>query len=494
LLCRIHAVLSRIELWINAGVLLALGVAMLVPLALSLIYQDGSWPSLLIPAVTMIAVGGFGFGFLLPDTRSESYVTPRNILLSVTLAWVLASLIGGTPYLIEGTFTSPIDSTFEAMSGFTTTGATLLPEIEAESPSILFWRSMTQWLGGIGIVVLFVAVAPYFGMHAARILSAEVSGISQPRFTPRIVDTAKGLLVVYMTLSVAETIALLLAGTSLYDAVIHTFTTIATGGFSPYTDSIGFYDSVAIEVIVMIFMALSAVSFALYYVLYSRREIGVLLDRELLAYLAILASSVLFVWGVLAFGGEYGENWAEALRYAAFDVISIMTTTGYITADFDEWDTAAKLVLFLLMFVGGCAGSTAGGVKVIRVLVVARTIVQDTYRGIHPQAVLPLKLGRKVIAEAVRKAILGLVLAWFAVFAVASILISVQADLSLVSSLSAVAATLNVIGPGLDQVGVSENYAAVNAFGRVVLTSCMLLGRLEIFTALALLSPAFWRR
>ncbi|CAN5665909.1 hypothetical protein BH20ACT11_BH20ACT11_03030 [soil metagenome] len=353
---------------------------------------------------------------------------------------------------------------------------------------------MARGLGGIGIVVLFVAVAPFFGMHAARILSAEVSGINQPRFTPRIVDTAKGLLVVYMTLSVAQTIALLLAGTSLYDAVIHTFTTIATGGFSPYTDSIGFYDSVAIEVVVMIFMALSAVSFALYYVLYTRRQLGVLLDRELLGYLAILAGSVLFVWGVLVFGGEYGDDWAEALRYAAFDVISVMTTTGYVTADFDEWDTAAKLVLFLLMFVGGCAGSTAGGIKVVRVLVVARTIGQDIYRSLSPRAVLPLKFGEKVISEEVRRAILGLVLAWLAVFAVASILISVQADLSLVSSLSAVAATLNVIGPGLDQVGASENYEAVSAFGCVVLTACMLLGRLEIFTALALLSPAFWRR
>lgn len=490
-----RCVISRIVLWINAGVLLALGVAMLVPLALSLLYADGSWPSLLVPAAAMIAAGGLGFWFLRPNTRGgEAYVAPKNILLSVTLAWILASVVGGSPYLIEGTFTNPIDSTFEAMSGFTTTGATLLPDIEAESPSILFWRSMTQWLGGIGIVVLFVAVAPYFGMHAAKILSAEVSGITQPRFTPRIVDTAKGLLVVYMTISVAQTIALLLAGTSLYDAVVHTFTTVATGGFSPYTDSIGFYDSVAIEVIIMVFMVLSAVSFALYYVLYSRRQFGVLLDRELLGYLLILAGSVLFVWGILVFGGQYGDNWAGALRYASFDVISVMTTTGYITADFDQWDTAAKLVLFLLMFVGGCAGSTAGGVKVIRVLVVARTIGRDMYRGIHPQAVLPLKLGNKVISEDVRMAILGLVLAWLAVFAAASILLSVQADLSLISSLSAVAATLNVIGPGLDQVGASENYGAVNAFGRTVLTACMLLGRLEIFTALALLSPAFWRR
>ncbi len=466
-----------------------------MPLALSLLYRDGSWPSLLIPAVAMIAAGGLGFWNLRPATRhGEVYVVPKKILLSVTLAWVLASLLGGTPYLIEGTFTSPIDSTFEAMSGFTTTGATLLSDIEAESPSILFWRSMTQWLGGIGIVVLFVAVAPYLGMHAARLLSAEVSGINQPRFTPRIADTAKGLLVVYMTLSVAEILALLLAGMNLYDAVVHTFTTIATGGFSPYTASIGFFDSVAIEVIVMVFMVLSAVSFSLYYILYSRRQLGVLADRELLAYLGILAGSILFVWGILVFEGDYGNAWGEALRYSAFDVISVITTTGFITADFDQWNTAAKLALFILMFVGGCAGSTAGGIKVIRGLVVARTIGRDIYRGIHPRAVLPLKLGSKVISEEVRMAVLGLVLAWLAVFAVGSILLSLQAELSLVSATSAVAATLNVIGPGLGQVGASESYGVVNGFGRVVLTACMLLGRLEIFTALALLSPAFWRR
>jgi trk system potassium uptake protein TrkH len=202
------------------------------------------------------------------------YVLPKDVLLSVTLAWVLAAVLGGVPFLIEGTFQSPMDSTFEAMSGFTTTGATLLSEIEAETPSILFWRSMTQWLGGIGIVVLFVAVAPVIGFGAARLVSAEVSGVTQPRLTPRIADTAKVLLSVYLALSVAEVVALLLVGMSLYDAVVHAFTTIATGGFNPYTASVGFYDSVAIEMVLIVFMALSGVSFALYYLLYSGRSLG----------------------------------------------------------------------------------------------------------------------------------------------------------------------------------------------------------------------------
>lgn len=479
---------------IDSGVVLALGLALLAPLAISLLYRDVSWASFAIPAAVMVPLGWTGLRATRPPSRrSEVYIANRDVLFSVTLAWVLAALLGGVPYLIEGTFTSLIDSTFESMSGFTTTGSTLLSEIEAETPSILFWRSLTQWLGGIGIVVLFVGVAPALGFGAARLLSAEVSGLGQPRFTPRIVDTAKGLLVVYLALSAAETIALMLAGMNLYDAVLHTFTTVATGGFSPKTDSIGFYDSVAIEVVVTVFMALSAVSFAIYFLLYIERRPRLLLDRELLAYLGILAGSILFVWAILVAGVQY-ESPAQSLRYAAFDVTSVMTTTGFITADFDEWATQAKLLLVLLMFVGGCAGSTAGGIKVIRIIIVVRSVADDLLRGSHPRAVTPLKLGDRVIPEHVRMAVLGLFAAWVLTFAVATFLVALQPDLDLVSSATAVAATLNVIGPGLGQVGASESYAVIDTFGRVVLTACMLLGRLEILTALALLAPAFWRR
>lgn len=397
------------------------------------------------------------------------------------------------PYLIEGTFASPIASTFESMSGFTITGSTLLQEIEAETPSILCWRSLTQWLGGIGIVVLFVGMAPALGFGAARLLSAEVSGLGQPRFTPCIVDTAKALLVVYLALSAAETIDLMLAGMPLYDAVLHTFTTVATGGFSPKTASIGFYDSVAVEVVVKVFMAMSAVSFAIYYLLYVERRPGLLLDRELFAYLGILAGSILFVWGILAAGGQYSGP-LQSLRYAAFEVTSVMTTTGFVTADFDEWATRAKLLLVLLMFVGGCAGSTAGGIKVIRVIIVVRSIANDLLRGSHPQTVTPPRLGNRVIPEPVRVAVLGLFAAWMLTFVAATFLVTLQPGLTLVSSATTVAATLNVIGPGLGQLGASESYAVVDSFGRVVLTVCMLLGRLEILTVLALLSPAFWRR
>src|SRR3712207_638871 len=293
--------------------------------------------------------------------RGEQFVSNRDVYLSVTLAWTLAALLGGVPFLIEGTFHSILDSTFEAMSGFTTTGATLLSDIEAQTPSILFWRSMTHWLGGIGIVVLFVAVAPLIGVGAARLLGAEMSGLTQPRLTPRIADTAKALVVIYLAISVAETVALLLAGMPLYDAIVHMFGTVATGGFSSKTASVGFYDSLAVEAIIAFFMTASGVSFSLYYLLYTQRRFDVVLDRELLAFLGIVVASAFFVWGILVFEGDYGDSWGRALRDSAFAVSSIITTTGYVTADFDRWDMAAKITLVLLMFIGGCAASTEIG-------------------------------------------------------------------------------------------------------------------------------------
>jgi trk system potassium uptake protein TrkH len=483
---------SRVVIGVNAGVVLALGLALLVPLTLSLLYQDGSWESFLIPAAVMIPLGAVGLW--VSRLRGVGYILDRDVFFSVTLAWVLAAFLGELPYVLEGTFTSFLDSTFEGMSGFTTTGSTLLSDIEAETPSILFWRSMTQWLGGIGIVVLFVAVAPTMGAGAARLLGAEVSGLTQTRLTPRIADTAKALLGIYLTISLVETPALLVVGMPLYDAVVHTFTTVATGGFSPKTASIGFYDSLAVELIIIFFMTASGVSFSLYYLLYARRRFNVVLDREFLAYLGILVGATLFVWMVLILQGTYGASWGEALRDSAFSVSSIITTTGFVTADFDKWETAAELVLVLLMFVGGCAGSTAGGIKVIRMLVIFHTIFQDIFRMVHPRAVTPLRIGERVVPERVRIAVLGLFAVWLVGFGVGTFLISLQEELTLTSSVTAVATTLNVVGPGLDQVGASESFEVVNAFGRVVLTVCMLLGRLEIFTALVLLSPAFWKR
>jgi len=448
--------------------------------------------ALLLPALAMFAIGAVGIRVARPRGRAPEYVSNRDVYLSVTLAWTLAAILGGTPFLVEGTFHSLLDSSFEAMSGFTTTGATLLSTIEAETPSILFWRSMTQWLGGIGIVVLFVAVAPLLGVGAARLIGAEMSGLTQPRLTPRIADTAKALITIYLAISMMQVVCLLVAGMGLYDAVVHTFTTFATGGFSPKTSSIAFYDSPVIEAIIALFMVASGVSFSLYYLPYTRRNLSTLLDRELVTYLAIIVAAIIFVWGILVTGKNYEVG--QALRDSAFSVVSIITTTGFVTADYDRWDTAAKTTMVLLMFVGGCAGSTAGGIKVIRMLIVFRTILQDIFRIVHPRAVTPLTIGGSVVPEAVRLAVLGLFAAWVTIFGAATLLVALQGDLTLTTSATAVAATLNVVGPGLGQIGASESYEIVDPLGRFVLTVCMLLGRLEIFTVVALLSPAFWKR
>jgi len=275
----------------------------------SFLYEDGSWVSFLLPAVVMVLVGGAGMLTTRPPSnRTMVYVSNRDVYLSVTLAWVLAALLGGVPFLIERTFGSLLDSTFEGISGFTTTGATLLLEIEAETPSILFWRGMTQWLGGIGIVVLFVAVAPTIELGAARLLGAEVSGLDHTRLTPRIVDTAKALLVIYLALTLAGILALLVAGMNLYDAVVHCLTTVATGGFNSKIASIGFYDSIAIETVLIVLMTLSGVSFSLYYLFYSQRRFDLVLDQELLTYLIIIVASVFFVWGILVLEGDYEGN------------------------------------------------------------------------------------------------------------------------------------------------------------------------------------------
>jgi trk system potassium uptake protein TrkH len=484
----------RVVIRVNAGVILAIGLALLVPLALSLLYRDGSWMSFLLPALAMFVIGAVGIRVARPRGGAPEYVSSRDVYLSVTLAWTLAALLGGTPFLVEGTFHSLLDSSFEAMSGFTTTGATLLSNIEAETPSILFWRSMTHWLGGIGIVVLFVAVAPLLGVGAARLIGAEMSGLTQPRLTPRIADTAKALIMIYLSISIVETVALLLTVMPLYDAVVNMFGTVATGGFSNKTASIGFYDSFAVEAIIGFFMVASGVSFSLYYLLYTRRRLSILLDRELLAYLGIIAASTVLIWVILALGGDYGSSWGRALRDSAFAVSSVITTTGFVTADFDRWDTAAKITLVLLMFIGGCAGSTAGGIKIIRVLIVFRTTLQDVFRMIHPRAVTPLQIGGRVVPEPVRIAVLGLFAAWIGIFGIATLIVALQKDLTPLSSATAVAATLNDVGPGLAQVGATESFEIVDPLGRFVLTVCMLLGRLEIFTVLALLSPAFWRR
>jgi trk system potassium uptake protein len=417
---------------------------------------------------------------------------PRDGFFAVTAVWVLAAAVGALPFLVHGTFASPSDAFFESMSGFTTTGATMLLDIEAEPRSILLWRSLSQWLGGVGIIVLVVAIAPATGLASQRFFFAETSGPTAERLTPRIADTAKIIWGIYLALTAAGFVAYLAAGMPAFDAVNHILTTLATGGYSTRTASIAAFDSVAIEAVAIVLMVMAGVNFAFYW--RALRGDANLFPQlaEIRAYLVILALAMLAVAASLVASGDI-DGFPEALRASSFTVASVMTTTGYTTSDFDLWNDFARVGLLALMFVGGCAGSTAGGLKVIRVVLLGKSAAQEVRQQLQPKAVQVLRVRGRIYSEQVRRNVLGFFYIYVLV-AVGGTLVMAALGLDLVTAGSSVAATLNVVGPGLGEVGSAESYAAVPEGGRWVLSGLMLLGRLEIFTVLVLLAPAFWRR
>jgi trk system potassium uptake protein len=410
----------------------------------------------------------------------------------VTLAWLAAAVAGAAPFLLHGSLDSPVDAFFESMSGFTTTGATLLGRIEAEPHAILLWRSLTQWLGGLGIVVLVVAIAPATGMATHRVFFAELSGVTADRLTPRIADTAKILWGIYVAFTAVGFVAFAAAGMGPFDAINHILTTIATGGFSTRTSSIAAFDSLAIELVAIVFMVLGGVNFALYWRALRGAESLRPQLPELRAYLMILVVATAVVTLSLV-ASDTAISVADALRDSAFTVVSITTSTGFITADFEEWDPLGQLVMLMLMFVGGCAGSTAGGMKVIRVLLLGKTAAQEIERQVRPTTVQVLRVGGRVFSEEVRKGILAFFSLYVLIVAGGTIVMA-AIGVDATTAVSSVIASLNIIGPGLGEVGATENYAAIPSGGLWFLSALMLAGRLEVFTVLVLLTPSFWRR
>ncbi|MGH2945506.1 MAG: TrkH family potassium uptake protein, partial [Solirubrobacteraceae bacterium] len=440
------------------------------------------------PAAVSVALGAAGVA---SGRRLKSMpLRARDGFLAVTLAWLVAAMVGAVPYLLHGTFERPVDAFFESMSGFTTTGATLLDRIEPEPDAILLWRSMSQWLGGVGIVVLVVAIAPATGLASQRVFYAETSGVTADRLTPRIADTAKIIWGIYLALTALGFLAYLLAGMGAFDAVNHIFTTLATGGFSTRTASIAAFDSLAVELVAIVFMTLGGINFAFYWRALRGGRLWPQL-AEVRAYLVILVIATAAVTISLAVSDE-GVGVSRALRDSGFAVVSLTTTTGYTTADFDQWHDFARLLLLALMFVGGCAGSTAGGMKVIRVVLLGKAAGQEVQRQLQPKAVQVLRVRGKVFSEEVRRGVLGFFMLYVTVF-LAGTLVMAALGLDSITAVSSVIATLNVIGPGLGEVGAAENYAAVPEGGRWFLSALMLIGRLEVFTVLVLLTPAFWR-
>lgn len=469
--------------------LLAAGLGMLACLATALAYGDGGAAAFGLSAALTLPLGALGLE--LGRRLDQGVLRARDGYFAVTATWLLAAACGAVPFLLSGTLTSPIDAFFESMSGFTTTGATLLEKIEREPDAVLLWRSLMQWLGGVGIVVLVVAIAPATGLATQRVFYAETSGVTAERLTPRIADTAKIIWTIYGTLTAAGVVAYWIAGMGAFDAVNHSLTTLASGGFSTRTASIAAFDSLAIELVAIVFMLLAGVNFAFYWLVLRRRDRLWPQAAEVRAYLLIVAGASAVIASVLIASEEAGGS-GTAVRNAVFHVVSLVTSTGYTTADFDEWHDLARTGLFVLMFVGGCAGSTSGGMKVIRVMLLARAAGQEVQRQLRPTAVQVLRVRGRTFSEDVRRGVLGFFYIYVAVF-LAGTLAMAGFGLDVVSAAGSVAATLNVIGPGFGAVGAAENYGAVPDGGLWLLSALMLIGRLEVFTVLVLLTPAFWR-
>ena len=472
-----------------SGALLAVGTGLVACFAVAIIGGDGAALAFGAPAAIVVPLAAVGvlWGLRLPSIPLRA----RDGFFAVTAAWLAAAAVGAIPFVIDGTFDRLVDAFFESMSGFTTTGATLLARMEPEPDAILLWRSVTQWLGGVGIVVLVVAIAPATGLAMQRVFYAETSGVTSDRLTPRIADTAKIIWGIYLALTALGFLAYLLAGMGAFDAINHIFTTLATGGFSTKTASIANFDSLAVELVAIVFMAAAGVNFAFYWRAVRGPDIWPQ-AAEVRLYLVILAASILAVTASLALGDEPGGIW-QNLRGAAFSVTSVMTNTGYTTVDFDAWNDYGRAHLLLVMFVGGCAGSTAGGLKVIRVLLLGKIAGQEVHRQLRPKAVQVLRTRGRVFSEEVRRGVLGFFFIYVTVAIVATMAMLVT-GLDIVSAFSSVAATLNLVGPGLGKVGATDNYEAVSEAGRLTLCAVMLIGRLEIFTVLVLLTPTFWRR
>ena len=488
-----------------------LAATMLVPLVVALVYGDDV-------VVFLVSMGvAVGIGLALEQVGSADDLGAREALLFVSLAWLLVPLVGTVPYLVagEGTIASPVNAIFESVSGFTTTGATVLGDIsfDTHSHAILIWRQLTQWLGGMGIIVLMVAIFPEVAVNGAQLIESEAPGPELQRLTPRIAETARLLWLFYLGFTVLYVVLLLVLhyvdlapNMGVYNAVAHAFTTLPTGGFSPEADSIAAF-SPAVQWLVIPFMLVAGTNFALFYYLLQREYGSFFENREFQAYIGanLVVTLVLFVLlylgsaPTLELGGVTQGAIENSLRQAAFQIASLLNSTGYATSDFAQWDTTAQVVVLFAMFIGGSAGSTGGGVKVVRWLVVVKSIRRQLFTTAHPNAVRPVRLGGFVVDEEVIKAIYGFTLLYLLVFGVATVLIGLDAgrvgmELTTLEAVSASVATLGNIGPGFGFLGPFGSYLDFPWTSKLLMSFLMLIGRLEIIPVLVLFTGAFWKR
>ena len=466
--------------------LLLLSLFLLTPIPFSYYYGDRMVFAFLLSSI----LGGIAGGALVCSFIPEKDLGYRDGFAVVVFSWLGLAFLGAVPYYLSGVMDSFVDCVFESMSGFTTTGSTILVTVEVLPESLLFWRALTHWLGGMGIIVLTLAILPLLGIGGMQLFQAEMPGPTKDRLAPRIQDTARILWSVYVLFTVVEVLLLMAGGVSFFEAVCHAFATLATGGFSTHTSSVGFYNSAYIESVVIIFMFLAGINFSLHYQGLRGRVSAYWRNEEFRFYLflTLFACGVIIVVNLLY--GTYA-GFAETARTAIFQVVSILTTTGFGTADFDQWPPVCKILLVSLMFVGGCAGSTGGGIKHVRLLLFFKYARLQLRNLVHPQAVGAIKLGKVKVPREVLISILGFFALYVAFFFLATMAVTAL-GVDIVTGSTAVVATLNNIGPGLNLVGPAQNYAHLPALAKVVLTFCMLAGRLELYTVAVLLTPDYW--
>jgi trk/ktr system potassium uptake protein len=480
------------------GILLVLlSGLLLIPVAISLYYKTPAIPDYMSGleafsyTLALSLVTGLALWKLLPSGVEK--LRDREGFAIVTFSWLSIAFFGSLPFVLTGVCPQFIDAFFESMSGFTTTGASVLIDIEAAPKEILFWRSLTQWVGGMGIIMLSLAIFPMLGIGSFQLFKAEIpGGATVERMQPRLAETAKMLWKTYIVLTLLEILFLLLGGVDLFDAVCHTFSTVATGGFSPHSESIGYFKSSYVQSVIILFMFLGGINFALHYQLVIGNLRSVVKNPEFRGYCSMLVICILLAtWGLIETGTE--PDAGLAFQKSAFTIVSINSTTGFVTDDFNLWPDFLQVLILGIMMVGGCSGSTSGSLKVIRFIILLKVILREFQKLMHPRAIFHVKVGGKTIAPDHLTNVVALTFLFMGLSGLSCILLSFM-GVDMKTSLSASIATLFNIGPGLGNVGPAGNYADLPALGKVISITWMLMGRLEIFGVMLIFLPMTWRK
>lgn len=462
------------------------GLLLLIPAVVSLLYKEKTGVYFLVVAAVLFALY-LGLGRKKPENKQ---IYGKEGFVIVELAWILWSLFGALPFFLSDCIPNYIDAVFETVSGFTTTGSTILQNIEALPKGMNFWRCFTHWIGGMGVLVFVMMITSLDTDNSMSLMRAEVPGPEMDKLVPKVRHTAKLLYQMYFVLTIAEVIFLMFGGMNLYDAVVHSFSTAGTGGFSNRNASVAFYDSAYIDGVITVFMILFGINFNLYFLLLLKDWKSVLKNEELRVYLGVVAAAIVTI--TINILSMY-ETVAHAFRYASFQVGAIITTTGFYTADFEQWPELSKTILMMLMVIGACGGSTGGGIKVSRFMILCKSIRQEIHKMLHPNAVTMVRMnGKKVGADTMRS--INIYFSAYVFIIIVSVLLVSLDNFDFATSFSGVLTTINNVGPGISQVGPTDNFHAFSALSKIVFSFDMLFGRLEIFPYLLILSPDLWRK